>query len=382
MKVAIFTDTYDEINGVASTYHRLVEYAKKKNKKVEIFSIGKKDSVERINKNIKIHRYKLKWPISIYSDLSFDLNWLNTKLIAYFNNNKFDIIHTATPGSMGLNALCISRLFKIPLIGVYHTDLPVYVKNRAEKISKEIKWPDKNASKGWEDAVWNFMKIYYNRCKLVLVPSEFTKKILEKKFVKTKIGIFSRGIDTAKFNPKFEDKSFKREYKIKALYVGRLSVEKNLDLLIKCFKDLKDVKLIIVGDGPYKKEIENKIDAEFLGFLKGKKLSEIYASCSFFVFPSISDTFGNVVLEAMASGLPVIVMNKGGQRELVQNRKNGFIVKNSVKEFKEKVKLLTKNEKLRKMMGINARKSALERNWDNVFNRLFEDYYKELYKNI
>lgn len=376
MKVALFTDTYDEINGVSNTFHRLIEYAKRKNKKIEIFTFGEKDSIERINKDIKIHRYKIRIPIKIYSDLSVDLNVLNSKLINYFKKNKFELIHTATPGNMGINALYVAKRFKIPLIGSYHTELPRYVKVRVDKIVKKIKWPDKKAAKNLESMIWEFLKIYYKDCKVILAPSEDTKKVLEKKFNK-KIKIFSRGIDCEEFNPKKKNKYFKKWYEIKdvaVLYVGRVSIEKNLDALEKCFRDIKNANLVVVGDGPYRKEMENKLkNAEFLGFQGGERLRMIYASCDFFVFPSKTDTFGNVVLEAMASSLPVVVSNVGGPKELVKNGESGFICKN-LEEFKNKIHLLIKDKKLREKIGKNARKEALKRSWDNVFGKLFRDY--------
>ncbi len=367
MKIALFTDTFDDVNGVTNTFHKLVEYCKNNKKHLEILTLSNKDSITK-TESVIIHRFKPRLPIPLYQTVNFDLNIIYPKIITYFKKNKFDLIHTATPGNMGLMALLISKIYNTPLVGSYHTSLPEYVKLRIDKIVKKLKWFDKKASEKWENATWRYMKWYYDQCKLVLVPSYYTKKQLEKKF-NTKIEIFSRGIDTNKFNPKYK----KKKKQLIALYVGRISIEKNLDILVKCFKNRKDVKLIVVGDGPYKKEMMKLFkNAIFTGFIKGKRLSQIYASSDFFIFPSTTDTFGNVVLEAMSSGLPVIVSNKMGPKELVIHGKNGYI--SSLENLNHYVDLLVKNSKLRNKLGKNARKYALTRDWNKIFDKLFKDY--------
>ena len=118
MKIAVFTDTYDEINGVAAVYQRLVEYCICKNIQLELFSLSNITSLEEKN-NVKIHRIKTLIPMELQPDLSFDLIWLNPKLLAYFRKNKFDLIQVATPGTMGLNALLLSKIYKILYFLIY-----------------------------------------------------------------------------------------------------------------------------------------------------------------------------------------------------------------------------------------------------------------------
>ena len=379
MKIAIFTDTYDEVNGVANAFQRLIEYALTNNKEIELFTHSTKTtSVERLNKKVKIHRIKVKVPIQLHNDLHFDLIWFDKYLLTYFKENKFDLIHTATPGSMGLNALFLAKMFKIPLIGSYHTHLPEYVASRVSHFLQRVKWLEKRTSQSLEQLTWNYMKAYYNRCNLILTLSETTKKELVKR-LKPKIEIFPTGVDAQQFNPRYRTKYFKKWYDVKtaALYVGRLVPEKNLDLLVEVFKNLPEVKLFIIGDGPYRRELEEKIDAEFLGYKKGVILSKFYANCDFFVFPSITDALGVVVLEAMASELPVIVTNKGGPQELVKDGSTGFIVNPTEKEFSEKVKILTYSGRIRKKMGKKARDLALKHDWNTIFTDLFKIYEKE-----
>ncbi len=379
MKIAVFTDTFDEINGVASVYQRLVEYCIDKNIHLELFALSNKTSIEEKN-NVKIHRIKTLIPMEIQPDLSFDLIWLNPRLVSYFRNNKFDLIHVATPGTMGLNALLLSRIYKIPIIATYHTHIPEYVKERVNKIIKKTNLKIDRIAQGSESLTWEFMKIYYNRFKLVLAPSEYTKKYLEEK-LKIKIEIFSHGVDINLFNPKKFDNNFKEQYNLglSALYVGRIAAEKNLDFLVDVFKEVNGINLVFVGDGPHRKDLEKKGNSLFLGFKTGEELAKIYASCDFFVFPSTTDSFGMVVLEAMASGLPILVSDKGGPKEVILDNMNGFVIKsNDKKEWKEKIMLLAKDAKLRKKMGAMSRDLALRRSWEKVFDELFKTYEKFL----
>ena len=379
MKIAVFTDTYDEINGVASVYQKFVEYCVDRNIHLEVFALSKKTSVEEKN-NVKIHRIKILIPMEVQPDLSFDLIWLNPKLITYFKNNKFDLIHVATPGTMGLNALLLSKIYKIPIIATYHTHIPEYVKERVNKIISKTNLKLNRIANSSETIAWEFMKVYYNRFKLVLAPSEYTKKDLEAK-LKAEIGTFSHGVDLNLFSPKRRNREFKEKYNLKviALYVGRIAAEKNLDFLTDVFKDAKNSSLVLVGDGPHKSGLEKNSNALFLGFKKDEELAEIYASSDFFVFPSTTDSFGMVVLEAMASGLPVLVSDKGGPREIVLDKINGFVLKNNDnKEWKEKIELMIKDEKLRKKLGVMSRELALRRSWNKVFGDLFKTYEKFL----
>lgn len=372
MKVALFTDTYDEVNGVANTFRYLAEYCRKNDRQLDIYAHSDtKDSVEEVG-SVKIFRYKPVVPVDIYFDMIFDLKVPRLRLYKDFNKQEYDLVHTATPGSMGLNALIVSRINKIPLVSSYHTSLPEYVRNRVERIVEKFKLPTRRSGQRSEDLMWEFMQWYYNQTKLVLVPSEATKAQLESK-LDSPIGIFTRGIDTERFHPRYRE----RHDLLRVLYVGRVSTEKNLDVVAHVFKDHPypdKARLVIVGDGPYLKEMKGICpEAVFCGFLKGEQLSRAYASADFFVFPSTTDTFGNVVLEAMSSGLPVIVTDKMGPKEMVKDGQTGFITHDDG-EFRQKIDLLVNDDRLRKNIGKKAREYALSRSWDAVFERLFEDY--------
>jgi glycosyltransferase involved in cell wall biosynthesis len=376
MYIGLFTDTYDEINGVGMTLRRLTDYAEEKGVYLEVFCPGEESGTEKRG-SVKIHRYKPFAPLPIYSDLTFDLKFVRNRIVTYCEQAGFDLIHTATPGSMGLTALFIAHTQKIPLIGSYHTALPVYVKKRVKDVLGRLRITGSTS----EEITWRYMAWYYGHTKLILAPSFDTKRELEKR-LSVPIRIFSRGIETRQFNPKYRRDRLIEEHRIErpiALYVGRISVEKGLEVLVQIFRDRRRPQLVVVGDGPYLDEMKKALpNAIFLGFMKGEALSEIYASSDFFLFPSTTDTFGNVVLEALSSGLPAIVSDKGGPKELVKDGETGFVVKaDNTEEFEEKIDLLTEDPGLRREMSKNAVRYAKARSWDKVFSRLFA-IYKEV----
>lgn len=187
--------------------------------------------------------------------------------------------------------------------------------------------------------MWKAMIWFYNQMDLVYVPSKATGcELAAKGLNHDKIRVYPRGIDIQRFHPDKRSEFWQSEYglgknSMKILYVGRISKEKNLDVLIRAFQQLhlqgKKIDLIIVGDGPYKQEMASLLSgssAIFTGELTGETLARAYASSDLFVFPSATDTFGNVILEAQASGLPVVVSDQGGPQENMIPEKTGFVV--------------------------------------------------------
>jgi glycosyltransferase involved in cell wall biosynthesis len=161
------------------------------------------------------------------------------------------------------------------------------------------------------------------------------------------------------------------------LYVGRISREKDLDLLAAAYRRLRSeglpVQLFLVGHGPYSKAFAKALpEAFFTGYLKGKELATAYASADIFVFPSTTDTFGNVILEAQACGLPVVVSDSGGPKELVEHEANGLITKShDVRDFARGIRALVTDPALRERMAKSARNSVIDRSWPNAFRKFW-----------
>lgn len=348
-KVAYFTDTMFEINGVAITTTKILNIAHKYEMDIE-FLISSNQKVQ--SEKIKNFRPVVSLPLPEYPDININIpNFL--EVLEYAEKQNFDIIYCATPGIMGIYGLLIAKILNLPLVSAYHTDFPSY----AEKYTGEP------FIKLLADM---YMKFFYSMSNRVLVPSyEYRNKLKALGIEIEKLEVFKRGVNLEKFNPKFRDKNFWKIYdptyngeKV-VLYVGRVAKEKDIDVFLDVARmtDRKDVKFFIVGDGPYRGEVESKLPHNTIltGFLRDQALSKAYASADIFLFPSTTETFGNVVLEALASGVVCMVSDQGAAKEFIVEDVNGYVISgNNPMEYKLKVDILLNNSELLNKMKKNA----------------------------
>jgi glycosyltransferase involved in cell wall biosynthesis len=254
--------------------------------------------------------------------------------------------------------------------GIYHTDFPQYIRILTED--------------GFlESVAWGYMHWFYGQLDTVFVNSEdYRQSWIKRGFDPAKLKILPRGLDTELFHPARRKRAFFEKIgagngEVRLLYVGRISREKNLDLLAAAYRRLRDeglpVQLFVVGHGPYSEAFAKSLpEAFFTGYLNGTELATAYASADVFVFPSTTDTFGNVILEAQASGLPVVVSDSGGPKELVQHEMNGLITKSrDVEDFARAIRTLVTDPTLRKRMAKSARNSVIDRSWPSAFGRFW-----------
>ena len=197
--------------------------------------------------------------------------------------------------------------------GIYHTDFPQYIRILTD-------------DSFLESMAWRYMHWFYGQLDTVFVNSEeYRQSWIKRGFDPAKLKIFPRGLDHQLFNPEQRNPAFWSKYGaatnglVRLLYVGRVSKEKDLDVLAQAYRRLREeglsIQLFVVGHGPYSETLAELLpDAIFTGYLKGKELAKAYASADIFVFPSTTDTFGNVIIEAQASGVPVIVSDSGGPK--------------------------------------------------------------------
>jgi glycosyltransferase involved in cell wall biosynthesis len=370
LKIAHFTDTFHDVNGVAKTLQMQLEIARRNNKQLQMITCGPEPEAYGTTNFTPIGTFempeydgmKLYYPPPL-------------KMLHYCYEGRFTHIHAATPGPMGLAALAIARILHLPLYGTYHTALPQYVTRLTE-----------DSSLG--ELMWKYMVWYYNQTDVLYVPSRATgEELAAKGIAREKIKFYSRGIDIERFHPAKANGFFHGRFKviekeIKLLYVGRISREKNLPELVEVFKELtalrKGIRLIVVGDGPYLEEMKQALDGfpvTFTGFLGGEDLPQAYASSDIFLFPSTTDTFGNVILEAQASGLPVIVTDQGGPQENLIPGRTGYVVRGGDKEgFLRAVLQLVDNPYLLEGMKRNARKYVQGRSFEAAYLKLWESY--------
>jgi glycosyltransferase involved in cell wall biosynthesis len=370
-KVAHFTDTFYEINGVAQTLQQQVQIAARTNKAYTVITCHEEEQPRK--KGIKNFN-----PIGAYALPEYPEQQLYCppflEMLQYCYEEGFTHIHSATPGPIGLAALAIARILKIPISGTYHTALPQY--------ALHLTGDDSIEHIVWKYAIW-----YYDQMESVYAPSKSTAEELATRGIQPeKIRFFPRGVDTERFHPSKRNGCLDERYNIrerfKLLYVGRISKEKNLPLLCEVFKNLSesrdDVHFVAVGDGPYFEEMQELMKGApctFTGYLKGDDLAAVYASSDLFVFPSTTDTFGNVALEAQASGLPVIVTDSGGPQEIIIPSRTGLVVEaDNPASLLEAINQLLSNPARMESMGKEARRFAEERSFENAFNETWNMY--------
>lgn len=283
-----------------------------------------------------------------------------------------DIVHLHSPCTLGLAGIAFARARGIPVVATYHTHFPMYLKYHG------FSWLAPSARA--------YLRYFYNRCDAVLVPSEALCRELRENGIRNTRYI-PHGVDISQFHRTFASPERRVELlgeKESAvtilLFVGRLVWEKNLRLMVQALRPLlnarSDIALVVAGTGPAEGELRSMLPkAHFLGFRKGRELSEIYASSDIFVFPSDTETFGNVTLEALASGLPCVVADAGGSSDLIQNGENGFKTHpQSPDDFRNAVLQLLDDQSLRHRMADAAFRSAQQSSWDAVLERMLTVY--------
>lgn len=328
ISIVLFTDTICDANGVSRFLQDMAKEALKKDIKLNIISSTVKTYCDPLpNVHILKPTFKMKMPFYKELDLVMPPIFQMAKKLKELNP---DIVHISTPGFIGLIGLFIAIRYRKPVVGTYHTDFPMYIYKNTN--SNFVKWFTRF-----------FMRLFYIKFKALATRSREYIEVIHKdiKFKKENIYFLQPGTNIESFDPKYKNETIWEKYGLnssykKFLYVGRATKEKNLDVLFEKWKefyrrsDQKGSYLIIVGNGElekYKDELE-QYNVVFLGHKQKEELATIYASSDIFVFPSTTDTLGQVILEAMASGTPVIVTDEGGPCGIVKGSQKdvGFVI--------------------------------------------------------
>lgn len=375
LKVAHFTDTFFEVNGVARTLQEQADLAQRTGKDLTILTCAPGQPV----KQDRVRNFK---PVAVYSLPEYQEQRLCVPpfldLMRHVFQQDYTYLHAATPGPMGLVALKIAQVYNLPISGTYHTQLPQYAAYLTG---------DQNI----EELTWRYTMWFYDHMESVYVPSRETgDELIEHGLDPAKIVLYPRGVNVKMFSPAHRSESFRQglglNHETLLLYVGRISKEKDLPVLEQAFKELsrerKEVHLVVVGEGPYLGEMRRNLHGwpvSFTGYLHGSHLAEAYASADMFVFPSTTDTFGNVILEAQASGLPVVVSDSGGPQENMLPGETGMVVEGgNARALCQVLAELAGDPSLMRRMGQAARAYMEKRSFENAFLEHWHLYGQEL----
>jgi glycosyltransferase involved in cell wall biosynthesis len=370
IRALVFTDTFDEANGVAGTMRRLAAEGARGSLGVQV-ATARADGADAPG----VIAFPPDWtlPLPTYEDL--DLRFpLVTDVLARVEELRPDVVHLATPGPVGVCGLVAAKLLDIPVVGSYHTELGPY----ALHLTRDLLVAQ---------AMDLWVEWFYRQCRTVLAPTHAIADALRARG-HADVRVWGRGVDADRFAPHKRSEVIRDQLLggpgrggVLLLSVGRLSHEKRVDVLLDAYRRLRerapDARLAVVGDGPARAELEAAAPdgVRFLGELRGDPLAQVYASADVFCFPSTTDTFGQVMLEAAASGLPVVAAHAGGAAELVRHGVTGLLVTpdDSV-ALAEALAELVDDGRTRLALGRRGLAAARQRSWARSHDELLAGY--------
>ncbi len=370
-RIALFTGAYNHIaDGVSLTMNRLVRYLEANGCEVLVFApTTDRPPIQHEGALIPAPSFAL--PGRTEYRVSLGLSRTARRALRLFNPTLF---HVATPDFLGLHAMRMALLWKTPIVSSYHTHFSSYLKFYG------IEWLD------WP--IWTYLKWYYKRCGHLYVPTPAMTEVLKKEGIKANFKLWPRGVDTSRFSPEHRSYEWRRSMGIEddevvVAFVSRLVWEKGLEVYAKVLEGLRARGIrhrsLIVGDGPIRETLEARLpDTIFTGYLSGGDLARTYASTDVFLFPSATETFGNVTLEAMASGMPAVCADAPGSNSLVAHGETGYLAPtDDADAFLEYTANLVEDRSLRHQMGKASARRAATYDWDAVMAQMLA-YYDEL----
>lgn len=367
MKVAYFTESlYPNVDGVSRTLARLFATLERKGVEFRVFApflpwpeVTWRDRVMKVP--------YVRFPL--YPDYRMSLP-LAGKAAADLRRDPPDLVHLVSPTPMAYRAQAVARRMGIPFVASFHTHFVSYFTHYGVG--------------GLEPLGWRLLRAFYRDCARTYAPTRSIERELVAHGIDN-VEIWSRGVDLERFSPVHRDPALRASVPGNPddpilLLVSRLVKEKDLADLIAVDRVLRSrglaYRFAVVGDGPMRAELESALPrTHFVGAKSGMELSAWYASADVFIFPSTTETLGNVVLEALASGVPAVVVDRGGPRDLIAHGSNGYVAKaKDPADIADRVAELLTDADLRRAMSIAARASATDRDWEVINERLLESY--------
>lgn len=367
LKVAVFTDNdFDKVNGVTTVLSAMLARVPA-DLSVRVYTAS------RLGVDHPDYLALASWGVGIPYYGEMQMYWPPyRRLIRRLRADGVQLIHVTTPGPLGIAAVLAARHLGLPLVGSFHTDLAQYTTLLSGR-------PALGAF------MRHFMRWLYQPCRRVLTPSTATSELLVAAGMPAaQLAVWGRGVDTDLFNPDRRSAWLRAAWRADdtrpvLMYVGRISEEKGVRQLPALHDELQRLghahRLVVIGDGPLRAEIARQCpDAVCPGTIGKESLADAYASADVFVFPSTTDTAGNVVLEAQSSGLPVVVSDVGGPKEQMRAGETGLVCGNAPGEWTSAIARLLDDSGGRRAMGRAARAFAMTRTWEATLTPLFDTY--------
>jgi glycosyltransferase involved in cell wall biosynthesis len=376
MRIAIITENFlPKLDGITRTLAMLLEYLQAGGHQALV--LGPESGMEKYAGAHIVGTAGVPFPF--YPELRF--NFFRPLFVRRLKEFDPDVVHLVDPVILGAAGLVAARMLNKPLISSYHTNLAIYCQHFGFSLLSE--------------PMWQYNRLIHNHCALTFCPSPSTARMLRLQGFQH-LRIWPRGVDTDLFRPDRSNAALRAswlqyreqpENKVVLLYVGRLSWEKNLRLLVQAYQRLDHHRchLVIVGDGPASAEMQQELAGRpvtFTGYLRGEALAEAYASADVFAFPSCTETFGQVVLEAMASGLPVVGLVSEGVCDLVTNGRTGLLDRQRSDEeeqivgYQVRLRWLIDDHAARQVMGRAALSEAQRHCWPQAMQCLLQGYHE------
>lgn len=371
LRIALFTGAYNHIaDGVSLTLNRLVNFLGQKGAEVRVYApTVPHPALEHAGTLIPVRsitapgRPDYRISLGLSADARVDLTGF-----------KPNLFHIATPDLLGLSALRTARRTGTPIVASYHTHFASYL--------------DYYRLGALEGATWSYLRWFYNECRHVYVPTPSMLQVLVGQGITSDLRLWPRGVEADLFNPGRRSLEWRRaqgfaDDDVVVAFVSRLVTEKGLNVVTDVAKGLEARgiahKVLIVGDGPERESLGASLpNAVFAGHLVREALATAYASSDVFLFPSETETFGNVTLEAMSSALPAVVADATGSNALVEDNVTGFLAPpRDSSVFLDRVARLIERQDLRSRMGRAARTAAERYEWTRVLGQI-ESYYEEI----
>jgi glycosyltransferase involved in cell wall biosynthesis len=369
-RIALFTGNYHHVqDGVSLTLNRLVAFLQERGDEVLVFGPTVDDPpMDHVGRLISAP--SLPAPGRPEYRLAVRFSRTIRKRLAAFQP---DLVHIATPDYLGYRALGWAKEHGVPVVASYHTHFPAYLKYYGIQ--------------SLEGFLWKYARWFYGQCEHVYVPSLSVAAVLRVHGITAGLRLWERGVDTSRFGPQNRDLEWRRglgidDDDVLVAFVGRLVLEKGLSIFADVVEGLQarglPIRSVMVGEGPARATMEGRLPGTvFTGYLGGDALPRAYASSDVFLFPSDTETFGNVTLEAMASGLPAVCADATGASELVQHGTTGYLAPPGDSEaFRSYVDRLVASAERRTRMGEAAIGRADHYDWTAVLARL-RGYYED-----